>query len=181
MKLITALSASATLGLALAACGTATIAVPSSGATPAPTKSSPATGSSAAPSASVPQSAGPSQPPSGSGSQAPAAPPDSGNVPNVTDPWAVVSAYYGDIESGNYRQAWALIGSGATTGQTYQQFADGFACTGSQQLTEVSESGNQVQFDLAATNDCNGQVQDFTGTDTVENGTIVAAHVVQTN
>lgn len=99
----------------------------------------------------------------------------------MTDPWAVVSAYYGDIESGNYRQAWALIGSGATTGQTYQQFADGFACTGSQQLTEVSESGNQVQFDLAATNDCNGQVQDFAGTDTVENGTIVAAHVVQTN
>jgi hypothetical protein len=44
---------------------------------------------------------------------------------NVTDPWAVVSAYYGDIESGNYEQAYALIGYGSTTGQSYQRFAGG--------------------------------------------------------
>jgi len=98
----------------------------------------------------------------------------------VTDPWAVVSAYYGDIESGNFQEAWTLIGSGATTGQTYQQFVNGFTCTGSQLVTEVGESGDQVTFDLAATNACSGQVQHFTGTDTVQNGTIVAAHVVQT-
>ena len=54
------------------------------------------------------------------------------STPNVTDPWAVVSAYYGDIESGNYAEAWALLSSGATTGQTYQQFVSGFACTGGQ-------------------------------------------------
>jgi hypothetical protein len=101
-------------------------------------------------------------------------------MPNVTDPWAVLSAYYGDIESGNYAQAWALVGSGATTGQTYQQFVNGFACTGAQALTKVSESGDQVTFDLSATNSCTGQVQDFTGTDTVQNGMIVAAQVVQT-
>jgi hypothetical protein len=98
----------------------------------------------------------------------------------VTDPWAVVSAYYGDIESGNYSQAWALINSGATTGQTYQQFVSGFACTGSQNLTELGESGDQVTFDLDATNSCTGQVQHFTGTDTVQNGRIVAANVMQT-
>ena len=102
------------------------------------------------------------------------------STPNVTDPWAVVSAYYGDIESGNYPEAWALIGSGATTGQTYQQFVSGFACTGGQDLTEAGQSGDQVTFDLAATDSCTGQVHDFTGTDTVQNGMIVGAHVVQT-
>jgi len=92
----------------------------------------------------------------------------------------VVSAYYGDIESGDYQQAWALINSGSTTGQTYQQFVDGFACTGSQQLTELGESGDQVSFDLAATNSCSGAVQHFTGTDTVQDGKIVAATVHRT-
>ena len=98
----------------------------------------------------------------------------------MTGPWAVVSAYYGDIESGNYPEAWALLSSGATTGQTYQQFVNGFACTGSQNLTEVGESGDQVTFDLDAANSCTGQVQHFTGTDTVQNGRIVAANVMQT-
>ena len=96
-------------------------------------------------------------------------------VPNVTSPWAVVSAYYGDIESGNYAEAWALIGSGSTTGQTYQQFVSGFACTGSQQLTDDGTSGDQVAFSLTATDSCTGQIHTYSGTDTVQNGTIVAA------
>jgi hypothetical protein len=100
---------------------------------------------------------------------------------NVTDPWAVVSAYYGDIESGNYAQAYALLGSGMTTGQSYQSFAAGFACTGSQAVSENGESGDQVNFDLVATNDCNGTTQTYTGTDTVQNGVIVSADVVQTS
>ena len=91
----------------------------------------------------------------------------------------MVAAYYGDIESGNYQQAWALLNSGATTGQTYQQFVNGFACTGSQDLSEVGESGDQVTFNLTATNTCNGEVQHFTGTDTVQNGKIVGANVHQ--
>jgi hypothetical protein len=99
--------------------------------------------------------------------------------PNVTDPWAVVSAYYGDIESGDYAGAWALLDSGLTTGQTYQQFVDGFACTGSQDLSETGQSGDEVSFDLAATDNCTGAVQDFSGTDTVQGGLIVAADVSQ--
>jgi hypothetical protein len=99
---------------------------------------------------------------------------------NVTDPWAVVSAYYGDIESGNYEQAYALIGYGTTTGQSYQQFAAGFACTGSQAVTENWDSGGQVNFNLAAGDSCTGATQYYTGTDTVQNGIIVAADVVQT-
>ena len=110
-----------------------------------------------------------------------AAPPSATPVPNVTDPWAVVSAYYGDIESGDYPQAWALLNSGLTTGQTYQQFVNGFACTGAQDLSENWESGDEVNFDLAATNDCTGAVQDFSGTDTVVGGKIVAADVSQTS
>ncbi len=108
---------------------------------------------------------------------APASAPVTSDVPNVTDPWAVVSAYYGDIESQNYRQAWALLSSGAVTGQSYQQFVDGFACTGSQDLAEIGESGDQVTFDLTATDTCTGAVQHFTGTDTVQGGRIVAASV----
>jgi hypothetical protein len=95
----------------------------------------------------------------------------------VTDPWAVVAAYYGDIESGDYAQAYALIGNGTTTGQSYSDFAGGFSCTGSQTVSENWESGDQVNFDLTAVDSCTGVTQYFTGTDTVENGIIVAANL----
>ena len=153
---------------ALAACTTVT----TSPSPPTPSASSSATPS--APATSPPASTTPQTPAPAGPTGVPA------STPNVTDPWAVVSAYYGDIESGNYPEAWALIGSGATTGQTYQQFVSGFACTGGQDLTEAGQSGDQVTFDLAATDSCTGQVHDFTGTDTVQNGMIVGAHVVQT-
>jgi hypothetical protein len=196
MKLaVTAIAASASLGIALAACGsgtTASIPAPHSAAASPPATSSPA---SPAPTSPAPTSPGSTSPrpttapaptPTGTRqaappSQAPAGPQSPSTQPNVTDPWAVVSAYYGDIESGDYPQAWALLDSGATTGQTYQQFVDGFACTGGQQLTEVSESGDQVSFNLAATDSCNGQVQQYSGTDTVVNGMIVGANVTQDN
>ena len=108
------------------------------------------------------------------------APPQQPADQNVTDPWAVVSAYYGDIESGNYQQAYALIGNGATTGQTYQEFVVGFACTGSQSVSENLESGDQVNFNLVATDSCIGAIRYYTGTDTVRGGVIVGADVVQT-
>ena len=135
-------------------------------ATPATTAAPAAPATSAAPAAApVPTSA-----------PAPQQPADQ----NVTDPWAVVAAYYGDIESGNYAQAYALIGDGATTGQSYQDFAAGFSCTGAQDVSENWESGDQVNFNLAASDSCNGSTQQYTGTDTVQNGIIVAADVVQT-
>jgi hypothetical protein len=109
----------------------------------------------------------------------PAPTPEPSVVPNVTDPWAVVSAYYGDVESGDYQQAYALLGSGMTTGQSYQQFVNGYACTGGQTVSENWESGDQVNFDLAAYNTCSGTEQYYTGTDTVENGQIVAADITQ--
>ena len=125
----------------------------------------------------APTTAAPAAPATTAAPAAPAAAP--AGDPNVTQPWAVVSAYYGDIESGDYAGAWALLDSGLTTGQTYQQFVDGFSCTGSQALTENWQSGDQVNFDLAATDNCTGAVQDFSGTDTVQGGLIVAADVSQ--
>jgi hypothetical protein len=173
MKLaIAAVGSAAVLGLA--ACSTTTINPPA----PAARSSSPSSpASSAAPGPTVTKTrikrqAVPVQSPAPAQSQVPA--------PSVTDPWAVVSAYYGDIESGNYAEAWALVSSGAVTGQDYQQFVAGFACTGSQELSEIAESGDQVTFRLAATDDCTGVVQHFTGTDTVINGKIAAADVHQT-
>ncbi len=176
MKLIiTALAAAA--ALSLAACGAGS----GSPASAAHSATSPPRATSAAPAPTVTKTIIRPQQTSGTPASATPAPAPSGPVtePNVTDPWAVVSAYYGDIESGNYPEAWALLSSGAVTGQTYQQFAAGFACTGNQQLTDLGETGDQVSFDLAATDDCTGAVQQYTGTDTVVNGRIVAANVTQ--
>ena len=156
MKLIIIALAAGTLGLA--ACGTTVAQAP---AAPTVTRTATPTMTPASPSVSSPAAAPPSD-------------------PNVTDPWAVVSAYYGDVESGAYPQAWALLSSGAVTGQTYQQFVAGFSCTGGQALTEQGASGDQVSFSLAATDRCTGAVQHFSGTDTVSGGKIVAAHIIQT-
>ncbi|HMG65045.1 MAG TPA: hypothetical protein VK599_19030 [Streptosporangiaceae bacterium] len=157
MKLIIIALAAGTLGLA--ACGTTVAQAP---AAPTVTKTATPASPSASPQTSAPQTSAPQ------------------SDPNVTDPWAVVSAYYGDVESGAYPQAWALLSSGAVTGQTYQQFVAGFSCTGGQELAEQGTSGDQVSFTLAATDRCTGGVQHFSGTDTVSGGKIVAAHITQT-
>ncbi len=167
--LITAMGACAALGLA--ACSTTTINPPVS-AVHSSAPSSPTISAKPAPTVTktkIKRQTVPVQSPTSIQTAAP--------VPNVTSPWAVVSAYYGDIESGNYPEAWALLSAGAVTGQTYQQFVAGFSCTGSQQLSEVGQSGDQVSFQLAATDVCTGAVQHYTGTDTVDNGKIVAANV----
>ena len=170
MKLaITAAGSAAVLGLA--ACSTTTINAPAP-AVRSSSPSSPSSSAAAGPTVTktrIKRQAVPVQSPAATQSQV--------QTPTVSDPWAVVAAYYGDIESGNYPEAWALVSSGAVTGQTYQQFVAGFSCTGSQQLNEIGESGDQVTFRLAATDDCTGVVQHFTGTDTVINGKIAAADV----
>jgi hypothetical protein len=98
----------------------------------------------------------------------------------LTDPWAVVSAYYRDIDSHKYAKAWALINSGLATGQTYQQFVAGYACTGTEQPIKLGQSGHQVSFNLAVVNGCTGATQHYTGTDTIRGGKIVAADVTRT-
>jgi hypothetical protein len=193
MAAITTAAGLVGIGAGLCACGAAPVTVTQ---TPAPQSTSPTaaapaatktvvrvkTVQAAAPTtASAPAapatSASPAAVPATTAPAAPQQPPDQ----NVTDPWAVVSAYYGDIESGNYAQAYALIGDGATTGQSYQDFVAGFNCTGGQVVSENRESGSSVNFDLAATDSCTGATTQYTGTDTVRNGIIVAADVVQTS
>jgi hypothetical protein len=174
----------------LTACGTTSVTVMQTPAAHSAAAAKPAAPKAAAPAKTVVKyrtivatpsaAASTTAAPPAASAPAPAAPQQPADQ-NVTDPWAVVSAYYGDIESGNYAQAYALIGDGATTGQTYQQFADGFSCSGSQSLTENWDAGDQVSFDLAAADNCTGVTQYFTGTDTVQNGIIVAANVVQTS
>jgi hypothetical protein len=96
------------------------------------------------------------------------------------DPWAVVSAYYRDVDARRYAQAWALISPALIAFQTYQQFVAGYACTGTEQPTELGQSGHQVSFNLTVLNDCTGAAQYYTGTDTVRGGKIVAADVTRT-
>jgi hypothetical protein len=100
--------------------------------------------------------------------------------PHRADPWAVVSAYYRDIDSRKYAKAWALIDSALATVQTYQQFVAGYACTGTERPTKLGQSGHQVRFNLAVVNDCTAAAQYYTGTDIVQGGKIVAAHVTRT-
>ena len=100
--------------------------------------------------------------------------------PQPTGPWAVVRAYYRDVSSRQYAKAWALIGSGRVTGQTYQEFVAGYNCTGTEQPAKLSQSGNQVSFNLTVVNNCTGAAQYYTGTDTVRGGKIVAAYVTST-
>jgi hypothetical protein len=95
-------------------------------------------------------------------------------------PWAVVSAYYRDINAHRYTRAWALISSGLATGQTYQQFVAGYACTGAEKVTRLSQTGHQVSFSLSVVNGCAAATEHYTGTDTVRGGKIVAADVTRT-
>lgn len=92
--------------------------------------------------------------------------------------WAVISAFYADITNKDYAAAWALLGFDPN-GVSYASFVAGYADTGTQTVTEVSESGDQVSFTLTSNNP-DGTVQTYSGTDTVQNGRIVAASVVQT-
>ena len=103
-----------------------------------------------------------------------------GPRPQPTGPWAVVSAYYRDVDAHKYAQAWALSSPALVTFQTYQQFVAGYACTGTERPTELGQSGHQVSFNLTVLNDCTGAAQYYTGTDTVRGGKIVAADVIRT-
>src|SRR5215469_12104204 len=100
--------------------------------------------------------------------------------PHSPGSWTVISAYYQDVDSHQYLKAWALISSGLATGQTYQQFVAGYACTGTEQPTKLGQSGHQVRFNLTVVNDCTGTTRYYTGTDTVRGGKIVAADVTGT-
>ena len=160
------LAGAATLIVALGACTTVV-----ESAAPAKSHSASAPASSAAPSSSAPASTSPPLRVSAGGAAG-----------IVAQRHRSVGGRVGLLRRHRVRQLPAGVGAARLRRHdrpAYQQFVNGFTCTGSQDLSEVSESGNQVTFSLSATDTCNGQVQHFTGTDTVENGKIVAADVHQ--
>ena len=95
------------------------------------------------------------------------------------DPWSVISAYYRDITLRDYAAAWKLLGP-ALQGGGYAKFVAGYSDTGQQTVTKISQSGDQVSFMLRSDNP-DGTVQTYQGTETVTDGKIVAAHIVQTS
>ncbi len=95
------------------------------------------------------------------------------------DPWSVVSAYFQDITLRDYAAAWKLLGPALQSGG-YASFVAGYAGTGQQTVTKITQSGDQVSFILRSDNH-DGTVQTYNGTETVTGGKIVAAHIVQTS
>jgi hypothetical protein len=102
-----------------------------------------------------------------------------GSPATGSDPWSVVSAFFQDITLRDYAAAWKLLGP-TLQGGGYTKFAAGYADTGKQTVTKVSQSGGQVSFTLQSDNP-DGTVQTYQGTDTVTSGKIVAARIVQTS
>jgi hypothetical protein len=115
---------------------------------------------------------------------APAAPapvPAQPAPPVVTDPWAVVSAYYGDVTSGDYAGAWQLLGPGMQASQgSYSSFVAGYTGTGAQQVSEVSEdtATGTVSYYLESVNP-DGTTQWYSATAAVSGGQLQSAAVTQ--
>jgi hypothetical protein len=105
-----------------------------------------------------------------------AAPPAPQSAPQ-TDPWAVVSEYYGDVSSQDYWDAWNLLGPSfqARMG-SYDSFVAGYNGTGGQTVSEISEYGDQVTYQLESDNP-DGTVQMYQGTATVYDGKMQHADV----
>jgi len=96
--------------------------------------------------------------------------------------WSVVSEFYGDVETSDYRAAWDLLGPAVRAlNGTERAFARGYDCTGSQELTENSDSGDTVTFTLRATNTCDDAQQVYSGTATVAGGMITSDTITQTS
>lgn len=87
-------------------------------------------------------------------------------------------AYYRDITARDYAAAWRLLGPALKRG-SYASFVSGYAGTERQIVTKTGQSGEQVSFTLRSDNP-DGSVQTYRGTDTIRGGKIVAAKVVQT-
>lgn len=93
------------------------------------------------------------------------------------DPYSVVSEYYNDIEAGDFSAAWSL--QDFMTGG-YSTWVAGYADTGSQYLTENSESGDSVSVSLTAYNTAIGSYQYFQCSYTVDSGIITSGTCSQT-
>jgi hypothetical protein len=157
--------------LALAGCGSAA-ALPAPKA-PAPT----VTRTVSAPAKTITRTATapPATTPGAAASRAPTPQPR----PQFANATAVVSQFYQDITDHNYAAAWAEGGRNVSGGVGYDAWVAGYGTTESINLGTFSYFGSgQVQTVLSALQ-TSGAVCTYTGTYTVQNGTIVGAHIVQ--
>jgi len=119
----------------------------------------------------------------GSAAAAPASAAPQAQVPGTTDPWTVVSQYYANIESQDYTDAWALQSPGyqASNG-SLAGWSAGYADAGAETLTENSESGDTVSFNLSAVDTATGSTQQFACSFTVDptSGLITSGACTQT-
>jgi|HubBroStandDraft_4_1064222.scaffolds.fasta_scaffold06409_9 hypothetical protein len=99
--------------------------------------------------------------------------------PQFANATAVVTQFYQDITDHNYTAAWTLGGNNVSGGVGYDAWVAGYGATESINLGTFSYFGSgQVQTVLSALQ-TSGAVYTYTGTYTVQNGIIVAAHIVQ--
>ena len=97
-------------------------------------------------------------------------------APAITDPWAVVSAYYGAVESQDYAEAWHLYSPEFQVTQgSYESWVAGYANTGETDLQESGEAGDTVYITVNAVDLATGSVQTYAGTYTVGGGLIISA------
>lgn len=99
--------------------------------------------------------------------------------PQVTNPWAVVSAYYGDIESANYAEAWSFLSPSmqARLGP-YDAWVAGYQTTVQTSVSELGQSGDTVTINITA-EESDGSSRSYTGYYTVSNGKITSAHITE--
>jgi hypothetical protein len=102
--------------------------------------------------------------------------PTTASAGRINNPAAVVEAYFAAIDAENYEEAWTL--GGENLGESYAQFAAGFATTATDTVQILSTSGNTVDVDLTATQ-TDGTQQQFTGTYTVAGDAIASASITQ--
>ena len=95
-------------------------------------------------------------------------------------PAAVVQAYYAAINNHDCGKAWSLGGDNisAASGQTYQQFCQGFSTTSRDVLTVEGVAGDTVTVSVLA-EQTNGSSQTFQGSYVVSDGVIDSASVQQ--
>jgi hypothetical protein len=98
-------------------------------------------------------------------------------VHKAIQPDQVVIAYYDAINARDYPAAWALVG-GTKFGQTYKEFAAGFADTVHHKLIITGVSSHTVTIELVVTQD-NGGTRVYRGAYTIQGGRIVEANLQQ--
>jgi hypothetical protein len=138
-------------------------------------KTSPLPVSTARPLAATPTATSQSTP-----SATPSASATGSAAPAGSGPAAVVQAYYAAINNHDCGKAWSLGGDNisAASGQTYQQFCQGFSTTSQDVLTVEGVSGDTVTVSVLA-EQADGSSQTFGGSYVVSDGVIDSASVQQ--